>query len=175
MIKTKGYEMSSGRILGHEISRIRCKGKDVWVNEVTVYDATYDEYVSSKTENIKNTDYVKTATDHYVQTQQGTNPPYESKSTKIILELTEASRKYKYAKVTLKCRAYANYGSVEIYFNGGLVCEADATLTTTVYLDLSQSLTGTGYVIAENRSSEPTWGASGRIAVSNVVLTNKAK
>lgn len=166
--------MSSGRVRGHDISRIRSKGQDLWVNEVTVYDATYDDALTSKTENIKNTDYVTTATDHYVQTQQGTEPPYTSHSSKVILELTEASKKYKYAKVTLKCRAYANYGSVDVQFNGSLVCKADATLTTTVYLDLSQALTGTGYIFAENRSSEPTWGASGRIAVSNVVLTNKA-
>lgn len=165
--------MSKGRVLGQDISRIRANGKDVWVNELTVYDATYDEGLMSNVENVKNTDYITTATHHYVYTEQGTEPPYTSESSKVILQLTEASKKYKYAKVTLKCRAYANYGSVDVNFNGSLILKADGTLTKTVYIDLSQRLTGTGHIIAENRSSEPAWNASGVIAVSNVVLTNK--
>lgn len=175
MIRVDGYEMSKGRVLGHDISRIRSNGVDVWTNSVTIYDATYNDSGILVSENVKNTDYVTTASENYTQTQQGTEPPYTSQSTKTILELTEASKKYKYAKVTLQCRAYANYGDVEIYFNNSLVCKADNTLTTTVYIDLSQTLTGTSYISAENRSSEPTWGASGRIAVSNVVLVNRKK
>ena len=169
-----GNKELSGYIGDKELYGVYLGNKEIWVNEVTVYDATYNDYAELQSENVKNTDYITTATNHYVSAERGTEPPYKSESSKVILQLTEASKKYKYAKVTLKCRAYANYGSVDVQFNGSLVCKADATLTTTVYIDLSQRLTGTGYIIAENRSSEPTWGASGVIAVSNVVLTNKA-
>lgn len=59
MIKVKGKEITSGRIRGHDISRIRCKGKDIWKK---VVDKVISLLVSSKVSNAQCYPYNANAT-----------------------------------------------------------------------------------------------------------------
>lgn len=84
---------------------------------------------------------------------------------------------YQYVDITLEHRAYVDYGSAYIKYGVGsaniMLNDDEGTKTSTVTLDVS-SYTGMQnicfYLYTKNRSSEPTWGASAHIKITEIKL-----
>lgn len=114
----------------------------------------------------------------YVDTEQGEDPPYESsKSVLISFDFTD----YDYIDITLDYQMYANYGGASIsygidgYTPTQLPHSNNERINTTITFDISSysGVHSIDFVLyALNESSEPSWGASSSIWISEIKMYN---
>lgn len=162
--------------------RVRTGGKDVWNNELVVYDATvsYNETymtVNLVSENVNKADYFTSdGLELVVSSDRGANPPYSKSGSVAMVKLSQLAKKYKYAKVKLYTVAYASYGTSDITFNGSTVNSVSSSSSpkeVTVTMDLASILNGTVGISVVNNSSNTDWFSKGQVRLVNVTLTNK--
>lgn len=150
------------------------------VTSLVVYDATYsyvsNVYLTLDSENVKNTDYIKTATEYEVKAERGTSPPYSAGGTGTVLALTEqAAEDFAYAEVVLYVHGYVNYGDVSVSVNGNTVISSGYVSINkqeekTITLDLDTQTAVTAAISALNRSSNVYYMVFGEVAVKSVRL-----
>lgn len=191
MIKTRGKEMIAGRIRGHDISRIRCKGKDIWTNitpDITVFSATTSPAISgapcygyTQTNRTINSEYLSAVTSPVKNQNSGTTSPKTStKTARAYVPTAKALSKYKYAIITVIYTVGASFGGANLKIGGTTVhncsiatggsMNASASKTTTLKFNINTAINIVSYI--DNMSDNSTFIAWSNVAITQIVLTN---
>lgn len=131
MIKIKGKEMCAGRILGHNISRIRCKGKDVWLNapsDVVIFEnGSFTEEVSPYSRGD-----LGSSGNLYTLLTQVLKESYVYKKATFTLDLTNVNKIYAIGNINLSASSGVHsMGHLYLEIDGNLVMLGGTTATQT--------------------------------------------
>ncbi len=186
-MRIKGREMSTVRGLGNDLTRIRCRGKNIWTSiapDIEVFSAEvtniqqYYEYANGYKEvsRVIDENYFSSVTAPLTLSKVGTDSgKTQTVTTKAYTPTEKALKKYKYAIVTAMCAVGSSYGSASLSFGGKTLYNRNSHSQSnytedTFKIELNDTTNIVQYI--NNMSSGASYITYSNIAIKKIILTN---